>query len=404
MTVLNDLKKYSWIVKAVLHLPWSVKKDVISTLMTAQKKYFPPTSPHAHVENVLKCALCPNMCRFDCPVLDCVKSESTSPAGKARIAYLYEMDRLKSKETVDLMYACAGCGACLQWCPFGFCVGDLLQGVRRDIIEQDPHYVPSSVMDLKETLVTYHTTYPQGSTSLHTAHLEGDILYFAGCTALNRTQEIPAAVLTILEKTGIKYATLPEEWCCGAPLLMAGFFNEFKAFAQHNKNELSRFKYILCSCPTCAYTFTEIYASMGLSLNIPVVHITEFLFDLLDRGILDLKEGEQEGTYVYHDPCILSRKLQVVNPPRTLLTSIPGVRLSETHFSGSETRCCGMGGLLSVTHPHVSCEMGKKRVWQLESAASHIVSACPACKVSLNRGGASHITDIAEIIANSLAD
>jgi Fe-S oxidoreductase len=133
-----------------------------------------------------------------------------------------------------------------------------------------------------------------------------------------------------------------------------------------------------------------------------VLHITEFLLDLLNQGSLVLEGGTQEGTYVYHDPCILSRKLEVVKTPRTLLASIPGVKLSETQFSGTETRCCGMGGLLSVTHPQLSFEMGKRRLCQLESTAPHIISACPACKISLTRGGACHVQDITEMIADSL--
>jgi len=406
MTLLNNIKKYSWIVRALSHLPWSVKKDAVSTLLTARKKYLPRKKTHADVESILKCALCPNMCRFDCPVLDSTKSETTSPAGKARIAYLYEMGRLECPEAIDLMYACAGCGACLQWCPFGFCVEDLLLGVRRDAIQNRPQVSIPQLDELKETLITHRTTYKKGCTSLNAGDLEGNILYFAGCTALNKTPEIPAATLGILEKAGIEYATLPEEWCCGAPLMMAGFHDEFLEFARHNRNELGRFDRILCSCPTCCYTFTEIYSSMGLSLDTPVMHTSEFLLDLIAQGSVRLKgeEPEYEHVYVYHDPCVLSRKLHICEEPRTLLNSIPGVTLSEAQFSRSETRCCGMGGLLSVTHPQISFEMGKRRVSQLERVSDRIITACPACKTSFNRVGASHVMDISEVIANSLGD
>ena len=403
MTLLNKIKKYSWIVKSLLHLPWSVKKDALTTLLTAHKKYLPDTEPQADVEKILKCALCPNMCRFDCPVLECVKSETTSPAGKARIAYLYEMDRFKSRDAVDLMYACAGCGACLQWCPFGFCVEDLLQGVRRDIVDENQYILPS-LEELRETLITYHTTFEQGCTSLQREYGEGDTLYFAGCIALNQTKEIPAAVLTILEKAGIEYATLSEEWCCGAPLFMAGFFNDFTAFARHNKEVLSPFNRIVCSCPTCVYLFREIYPSIGVTLTTPVLHITEFLLDCVSKGLLRMKEHKKDSPYVYHDPCILSRRLDILKAPRTLLTSIPGIRLHEPQFSGKETRCCGMGGLLSVTHPSLSFEMGKNRLSQLEKKATHIITECPACKVSFTRVGAAHVTDISEVIFESVKD
>ena len=406
MTLLNNKKKYSWIIKALLHLPWSVKKDAVLSLLTARKQYLPHERTHADVESIVKCALCPNMCRFDCPVLDSTKSETTSPAGKARIAYLYEMGRLECPEAIDLMYACAGCGACLQWCPFGFCVEDLLLGVRRDVVEERSQLLPPQLEELRETLTTYRTTYERGSTSLNAGTQEGDVLYFAGCTALNKTQEIPSATLSILEKAGIEYATLPEEWCCGAPLMMAGFQDEFLEFARHNRGELKKYSQIVCSCPTCSYTFTHIYSSMGLSLDIPVMHVSEFLLNLINKGLIKMKEDNQEneGVYVFHDPCVLSRKLHICEEPRTLLRSIPGVTLSEAQFSRSETRCCGMGGLLSVTHPQISFEMGKRRVSQLERVGDRIVTACPACKTSFIRAGASHVVDISELMVNSLED
>jgi hypothetical protein len=94
----DTMKKYLWVIKAISRLKLSTQKEVISRFLTAQKKYLPDEKTHADVGDVLKCALCPNMCRFDCPVLRAAKSETYSPAGKARIAYLLEMDWFKNKD------------------------------------------------------------------------------------------------------------------------------------------------------------------------------------------------------------------------------------------------------------------------------------------------------------------
>jgi hypothetical protein len=39
-----------------------------------------------NMEQLLNCALCPNMCRCECPVLQTLGREAVAPAGKARLA------------------------------------------------------------------------------------------------------------------------------------------------------------------------------------------------------------------------------------------------------------------------------------------------------------------------------
>ena len=199
--MMDTMRKYLWILKAISKLKLSTQKDVITRFLTAEKKYLPDKKTKADVSDILKCALCPNMCRFDCPVLDAVKSETFSPSGKARIAYVLEMDRFLSDDAVALMYVCAGCDACKQWCPFNFSVEELLIGVRKDI--SDKGMVPPSLVQFVENLKKNHTVYEGGNTSLGLkpeGELKGDVLYFAGCTTLNRMKKVAQATTKVLEK------------------------------------------------------------------------------------------------------------------------------------------------------------------------------------------------------------
>jgi hypothetical protein len=126
--MLDKVKKYSWLTGAIFKANLSTKRQILINFLTAKKKYV----PKAEVDSILKCALCPNMCRFDCPVLKVEKSEASSPAGKMRIAYLLETGKLEfSEDAIDLMYKDADCDACKQWCPFNFSVGELLVDVRK---------------------------------------------------------------------------------------------------------------------------------------------------------------------------------------------------------------------------------------------------------------------------------
>lgn len=393
----DTARKYLWIFKAIAKLTPSTQKKVVSKFLTAQKKYLPEKSK-ADVADILKCALCPNMCRFDCPVLQAAKSETYSPSGKARIAYLIEMERLLSDDAVNLMYACAGCSACQEWCPFKFSVEDLLIGVRKDAAKKG--MIPRFVMDFKRNLVENHTVYERGSTSMGIESRKADILYFAGCTTLNRTREIGEATLRIIEKAGIAAAILPEEWCCGAPLSILGFDKDFKEFAEHNRSVIREggYRTVVCSCPECVYTFRDVYPRIGLPLKIEVLHTSEFLLKLVKEGELTFRKCEEE--YIYHDPCVLSRKLNIYVEPRELLKR-SGVSVKEAQFNRKETRCCGMGGMITLSHPDISLEMIKSRNSELTRVCKSIVTACPTCKVAFKK--VNDLTlDVSEVVLKLL--
>ena len=393
----DTAKKYLWVLKAISRLNLSTQKEVVTKFLTAQKKYLPDEKTEADVKDILKCALCPNMCRFDCPVLQAAKSETFSPAGKARIAYLLEMERLVSEDAVNLMYACAGCSACQKWCPFDFSVDNLLQGVRKDILKRG--MVPPSLLRLKETVEKTHTIYENGSTSLKLEQKEADILYFSGCTTLNKAQHIAFNTLDVAEKAGVNITVLPEEWCCGAPLSILGFDNAFKKFATHNKEVITKggYKTIVCSCPECVYMFKNVYPEIGCDINADILHTTQYLLKLVKEGRITLKEHKKE--YVYHDPCVLARKLNIYEEPRELLNLIPGLNLKEAQFNKENTHCCGMGGLLAVTNPEISLEIAKNRISQLEEASQTIVTACPTCEVAFKRVNNYQVLDVCELIA-----
>jgi Fe-S oxidoreductase len=53
----------------------------------------------------------------------------------------------------------------------------------------------------------------------------------------------------------------------------------------------------------------------------------------------------------FHDPCHLRRKQGILDGPRKLLKSVPGVEFIET---GNENLCCGSGGSFNVSHYDLS--------------------------------------------------
>ena len=392
---MKKTKKYAWVMDAFSQTPFSTKARAMKHFLTGKKSYLPKKKTQADMESVIKCALCPNMCRFDCPVLEAEKNEATSPSGKMRIAYLIETDRLDGTDAFELMYKCAGCDACVQWCPFDFSVNDILKGVRADIVADNR--TPEDIVKIKEHLEKNHT---MDKINVDVKGSEkGDILYFMGCTILSEKGEIAEAMIDIFNTVGEKYAIIRDEWCCGAPLINLGFTEVFKHFAEHNVEKIkeSGCKTVVCSCPTCAYMLRQVYSQMDFEIKAQVLHSSEYLLSLMKDKKIRFDHLEKEC--VYHDPCTLVRKLGIEEEPRKVLENIPGMVVKEPYFNRKDTKCCGRGGSLGSTNPDIAEKIAQKRVAELRKEAECIVTACPTCTLAFN---GCEIYDISEIVVKSL--
>ena len=370
------------------------KKQVIRNFLTAKKRYLPKEKTNAQMGNLLKCTLCPNMCRFDCPVATTERSEAFSPSVKARIAYLLETGKLEpSGDSTEPIYKCLNCDACERWCPFGFSLGDLLMGVKEDLVERG--FSTPNARDVVERLEKNHTIYEDGVRSFGEATKNrAEILYFGGCTTLNRRTEVVKSTTDILESAGVDFTMLQDEWCCGAPLYMLGHKKTFENFVAHNIRAFkdTGCKTILCSCPECVYTIRTFYPKS----KIRIMHTSEFFAELIkERKIGNL---ELKGEFTFHDPCVLSRKLGVYEEPRDILKSISGLTLKETYFNKEDTNCCGLGGALGMTNPQLAREISQKRAAELKESSDSVISACPACEFALENWGRLKAMDISEIL------
>lgn len=396
---MEQIKKNRWLIKLIAKANFSTKSQLLRNFLFSENKYLPKTKLEANAKSVLKCALCPNMCRFDCPVLKAEKSEALSPSGKTRVAHLLETDKLNyERETTSIFYNDADCDACKQWCPFGFSVGELSIGIKSDIANRG--LAPKGLLAVKEKILERHTLYPENVTSMEiNPKKKAEILYFAGCTTLNRRKETAVATTKILESAGVDFTVLQEEWCCGYPLHALGFRKEFEAFSEHNIKSFKETgcKTIVCSCPSCAYMFKKIYPAGKYNVQ----HTSQFFWELMKNNRLNLKDVERE--VVFHDPCSLARKLNVYEEPRLILKSIPKINLKEAYSNKKNTQCCGRGGALGIANPALSLQLAKNRVAQLKETSASVVTACPSCELALKEADETiEVLDLSEIILAAL--
>jgi heterodisulfide reductase subunit D len=201
----------------------------------------------------------------------------------------------------------------------------------------------------------------------------------------------------------------PDERCCGHDLLWTGDRASFEALARYNVQlvKQSGASTIVTSCAECLRTWRVDYQEFLAGTGLHIVHITEYLSEHLEELSFS-PNGNLKVTY--QDPCRLGRHLGIYEPPRAVLSAVPGVELAEMRRSGSKAACCA-GGTWS------NCDRFAKQiqVQRLREAratgAEVLVTACPKCQIHFQCAMKDpnladeiriEMKDIAEIIVEAL--
>jgi heterodisulfide reductase subunit B len=195
--------------------------------------------------------------------------------------------------------------------------------------------------------------------------------------------------VSVLRKLGIDLGYMYEdEPCCGSPMYYAGFESDYADHARKNYEILKSFgiKKIIGLVPGCTSALKNVYPKYVERYDLEVQHLIEVIAKLLKEKAIKPKAKEKVKV-AYHDPCQLSRYLQIIEEPREIIKSIDGVELMDLdpEQCGKWSTCCGGGGL-EATHPELSERIGLRRAEELvKTGAELILSNCPACDLQLAR-------------------
>ncbi len=402
MGAFDTLKKYKWMLPLLSKADRDIKAILMKNMRSTKKNFYPKGEYKADIGNLIKCMLCPNMCRFDCGTLQASQTESMSPSYKARIGYYLTIGKIdptkeENKPFIDLMYKCSNEENCKVWCPFDFSVVSLLETVREDLNDKGlmPDYCKEQIDKLKSsnTIEGYNIYETYKENGIENVETDGndDVFYYLGCESM-KFPEVIKANIEILKKAGIKFSTnLDKKICCGGPSFNIRDLETAKDFAIKNKEliESTGAKIIVSDCPGCVLTLTKRYENIGVKSDKKIIHIVEYIKELLEKGILKPTKTvpDELKKVTIHDPCLIARNLNDTSSIRAILGKVQDLELVEPPYNKEYVHCCGWSGTAHWADRELAIKEAKIRVNELrETGAEVFVSACPLCELGLAYG------------------
>lgn len=320
------------------------------------------------------------------------------------------------------IWRCTTCGTCPAQCPRGVKQIDMAVALRRVATEYE--LFPASVKSARTaraSLISEGNPL-QGDRKKRAdwakdlsvkPYVEGmEALYFVGCYLSYdpRMKRVATATAKILKSAGVDFGILGDkESCCGESIRKTGSEQVFKDLARANIKTFidNGVKKIIVSSPHCYHTFKNEYPEF--MVNFDVVHISQYLGELMEEGRLVLK-GEYPKRVTFHDPCYLGRHNGVYDAPRKVLNKIFGLELVEMAAHGKNSLCCGGGGGRIWMDTPREERFSDIRLQQAHGAGAQILAtACPYCitnfeesRLNLSYEGVLEVKDITEIISELL--
>jgi L-lactate dehydrogenase complex protein LldE len=194
-------------------------------------------------------------------------------------------------------------------------------------------------------------------------------------------------MVKILEKAGCDVSYNANQTCCGQPAFNAGFWDDARDVCSKFLKDFDPNSIIVSPSASCVGFVKNYYSKLfdNSSVHNEVKAIGKNIYELSDflvnkLGITNFG-AKLNGKATYHDSCAGLRECKIKNEPRTLLSNVEGLELTE--LKDVET-CCGFGGTFAVKFGAISEAMGEQKVEHaLATGAEYLVSTDVSCLMHL---------------------
>jgi Fe-S oxidoreductase len=266
------------------------------------------------------------------------------------------------------------------------------------------------------------------------------LLYVGDLTSYDPAlQKVAQATARILKKAGVDFGIAGDaEISSGGQAYEMGYKEDFLNQAKKNMAFIkqSGIKTVVAVSPHDYHSFKVLYDKFNLRGELKVLHITEYVQQLMQAGKLKARK-KVDVAVTYHDPCHLGRLSEpwvhwqgkkvpgdrfvfdppkqyrrgtggVYEPPRDVLKSIPGLKLTEMTRIREYAWCCGAGGGVSESNPDFAQWTARERIEEAASTgAEAVVTACTACEKSFSEaikatGSNLKVYDIVELVEQAI--
>lgn len=344
-------------------------------------------------------------------IVEFIKTPSTGakePAEKALVGEAIGLDEL---------WACTNCMYCMENCSASIEHVPKIVGMRQYKVLTEADFAP-------ELQLTYRNMENNSNPWGVGSHLRGEwaqevgvktlaedpnveYLYYVGCAGSfdDRGKKVSVALAKILQASGVSFGILgAEESCCGDSAMRGGNEYLYQTLAQANIEIMNGYgvKKIICTCPHGYNAIKKDYPHFGG--NFEVYHHSEIIADLIAKGKIALKKPVS-GVFTYHDSCFLGRYNDIYQQPRSVLSAVPGLKLTEMERNLAKSFCCGAGGARMWMEEHGDRINDARAAQAIAAGATGIAVGCPFCLTMMSDGIKTHgkeesmvSLDIAEIV------
>jgi Fe-S oxidoreductase len=388
---------------------------------------------------------------YACPSIAKYNFHAYSAGGRMNIGVAALKNGMNyTDKLLDVVYNCQLCGACGVSCNYAMDM-EVLEPITEFRLKCNEDGKTNPALDkvitgLKKTGSMVPVSGKRGAWAtglkLKDATKEKvDVLYHVGClTSYDKdSQKLAKAIVKILQKAGVNFGIAGDaETCCGGRAYQMGYKDEFLAQAKKNMALIKKagIKTLVTGCADGYQAFKVLYDQFDLKGNLEVLHISEYIDRLIKAGKLKLNKKVNLNV-TYHDPCRLGRLGEpwihwqgkkipgdrfvfdppkeyrrgtkgIYEPPRDILKSIPGIKLTEMTRIKEYSWCCGAGGGVNESNPGFATWTAQKRIEEATSTgAEAIVTACPWCEKTFNdaikaSGSSLKVYDIVELVEKAI--
>ncbi|BDG05761.1 (Fe-S)-binding protein [Anaeromyxobacter oryzae] len=212
----------------------------------------------------------------------------------------------------------------------------------------------------------------------------------AGCVQRVFFPNVNGATVRVLAAEGVEVVAPRGLGCCGALSVHAGRADEARRLARDLIERLEREDYdvLVVNAAGCGSHLKDLghlfaddpeLAPRARAIAAKVRDATELLAALSPRA----PRAPIAARAAYHSPCHIGHAQRLVDQPRRLLATIPGLELVEIPDGD---QCCGSAGVYNLVEPESAAEIGSRKAANLLSTGARlVVSANPGCTLQLRR-------------------